>query len=156
MSSNFSPLSGGGASEEDAAVAAESARRARHALAERLSAKLHALVWLGAAAAILTWGGLWHAVTDDNRATQWLLYFAAAVGTAAVGIAVWLVLWVGRRGVAWEVAAPWGVPAATGAGILALLATIAGVWPIYSLLSPLVVGAVFIGLLFSAHFIPSP
>jgi hypothetical protein len=160
----FSPLSGGSDADARSADvasappgdAAEASRRARRELAERISTKLHALFWLAAAAAVATWGGLWAALTSDARAERWLLYLAAAAGSAAVSIGVYLVLWVGSSGLAWEVAAPWAVPSATAAGITALLCTIAGVWPIYGLLSPLVVGVAFLGALFSAHFIPSP
>ena len=134
------------------------ANRASNELVARVQAKVHALVWMGAAALLLTKGEVLDAAADPTRSSP--AFIAIALGCVGVALAIMLycVLWVRRvHGSQWplQVVAPGMVEAATAAGLGALLSLIVGLWPAYGLLTPLVVGVLGLGGLFSLHFVPS-
>ena len=131
--------------------------RAPNELVARVQAKLHALLWVGVAAALLTRGGVLEAGADPARSLPFFIYLALTALGVVITIMLYCVCWVRRvHGSQWplDIVAPGMVPAATVAGVACLLCLVVGLWPAYGLLTPLVVGALGLGGLFSFHFVP--
>ncbi len=78
---------------------------------------------------------------------------------ANFGIMLYLTLWlpcVLKVTAPWEVYCPNMIPAATALGVGAVVFSVIAFWPIWGLLTPLLVLVLLMGLLFSTHFIPWP
>ena len=144
----------------------ESARTRREAIA-RLSAKLHAAVWVVLAGLVWHYGRVWDRLLAGDQVgpdgfvgfTQWLMAAGALLVGVSTAIAIYLVVWlrcVHRVDLAWEVVAPSAIPVATVSGLAAIVCFLIGMWPAYSLLTPLLLGIMTLGALMLAHFIPSP
>ena len=134
------------------------ANRASNSLVERVSVKVHAVCWVVGAALLLTRGQVLDAAADPARSTPFFIYSFLACAAVLVTLMLYCVLWVRRvHGSQWplQVVAPGLVEVATLAGALALLSLVAGLWKEYGLLSPLVVGVLGMGALFSLHFVPN-
>ena len=83
------------------------------------------------------------------------------IGTAALTVAFligfYCVVWLRHvQGTSWpwQIVAPGMVEVATLSGVVSFLAFVAGLWPAYGLLTPLLVGILAMGLMFSLHFLP--
>jgi hypothetical protein len=149
--------------DDDGAAAARA--RARREAISRLSGKLHAALWVVAAALVWRYGRVWEELVwpaphvGSGGVSAWALRLGAALACASAGIGLYLVVWLGciaRVDLAWDVAAPRAVPAASAAGVAALLCFLVGMWPAFGLLTPLVLATLTMGALMLAHFIPSP
>ncbi len=134
------------------------ANRASNSFVERVSTKVHAVFWVAAAALLLTRGQVLDAAADPSRSSPFFIYLFLACLTLLLTIMLYCVLWVRRvHGSQFplQVVAPGLVEVATLAGVAALLSLMAGIWREYGLLTPLVVGVLAMGGLFSLHFVPS-
>ena len=132
--------------------------RASNAFVERVWAKVHAVAWMAAAALLLTKGQVLDAAQDPLRSSPFFMYLFFACFAVLFTIMLYCVLWVRRvhgSQLPWRAAAPGLVEVATLAGVLSLLSLMAGLWREYGLLTPLVVGVLSMGALFSLHFVPS-
>ena len=141
--------------------------RSRREVVERLSAKLHAAVWVVLAGLVWHYGRVWERLAAGDRIgpggfvgfTPWLMVSGALLLGVSTAVAMYLVVWlrwVRQVDLAWEVVAPSAIPVATGAGLAALVCFLVGMWPAYSLLTPLLLGILTLGALMLAHFVPSP
>jgi len=61
-----------------------------------------------------------------------------------------------KNNIPWDIYCPGMIPSATALGIASLILSMLAFWPIWGLLTPLVIITLCMGILFSAHFIPWP
>lgn len=73
-------------------------------------------------------------------------------------LSIWLpvVQKVNVNTVPWEIYCPNVIPASTAAGVVFYISLVVAFWPAWGMLSPLFIGFLCIGAIFSAHFIPWP
>ena len=87
------------------------------------------------------------------------LNLAIVLITANIGIMLYLTLWlplIEKITVPWDVYCPSMIPISTGLGVSSIVLLIITFWPIWGLLSPLILFILVFGVLFSTHFIPWP
>ena len=78
---------------------------------------------------------------------------------ANMGVILYLTLWlplVLKITIPWEIYCPHLIPISTALGVLSVLLLTIAFWPIFGLLSPLIIVILLMGFLFSSHFIPWP
>lgn len=129
-------------------------------LAERLSDKLYALVWVVVA---LVMARLAHVpkvlLSSDSGANRTVLHVAfllLGVNTVLTGyLGVYLPKIKGIKGAsAWDAYCPRIVPIMTVTGIACGICFIRATFPVWGFLSPLILGIEAMGAFFSLHFIP--
>ena len=134
------------------------ANRASNDFVDRVKIKMQAVVWIVAAGLLLTRGQVLDAAQDPARSSPLFIYLFLACFALLFTVMLYSVLWVRRvHGSQWplQVVAPGLVEVATLAGVVALISLMAGLWKEYGLLTPLVVGVLAMGGLFTLHFVPS-
>ena len=134
------------------------ANRASNEFVERVQTKVHAIVWVAAAALLLTKGEVIEAAASPARSSPFFIYLGLTLLGVVLTLMVYCVVWVRRvHGSQWplRVVAPGLVEAAAASGVGCLLSLTVGLWPAYGLLTPLVVGTLGMGGLFSLHFVPN-
>ena len=55
----------------------------------------------------------------------------------------------------WNISSPRAIPIATGLGVLMGFSFIFGLWPVFGLLTPFIIGINFLAFIMSMHFVPS-
>ena len=88
-------------------------------------------------------------------------YFNSALACflATMTIMLYLTLWlplVQKITIPWDIYCPNLIPISTFLGVTSLILFIIAFWPLFGILSPLVIVCLLMGLLFSTHFIPWP
>lgn len=76
-----------------------------------------------------------------------------------IGVMLYLTLYlplIARINIPWDQYCPNMIPISTGLGLGCILFFILAYWPIFGLLSPIIVFLILMGLIFSTHFIPWP
>jgi hypothetical protein len=74
-------------------------------------------------------------------------------------IMLYLTLWlplIMRVTIPWEIYCPNMIPASTALGVSSYVLMMIAFWPVWGLLTPLLLTIMLIGFLFSSHFIPWP
>jgi len=138
---------------------AEEAKKARAERIDYITAKVHAVFWVGTAIAIIYFTDLINVALHDDRVNRISLNLSIVCLAANLGIIVYATLWlplVMRVTVSIDVYSPRIIPVATGIGVLCVLLLMVAFWPIFGLLTPFLVFFLLFGFLFSAHFVPCP
>ena len=145
------------AEAEEGIVSAEE-RKARRA--ERVSVKLHALLWLAASGVAVYASDFIPLLTASLRDGSNISLHAALICLSAnLLIMLYLTLYlplIKRVTLPWEVYCPRLIPISTALGLLTFLFLIIAFWQYYGLLTPFIILLLAMGLLFSTHFIPWP
>mmetsp|Transcript_10204 Transcript_10204/g.30143 ORF Transcript_10204/g.30143 Transcript_10204/m.30143 type:complete len:196 (-) Transcript_10204:148-735(-) len=117
------------------------------------------VVWMAAAAAVAKYADVFGAMLHDPRVIRPV--FNAALGLLGINavltlyLAVYLPRIVGIKDcTAWEAYCPRVIPTITVLGILCGFLLVRSLWPVWGVLTPLVLGVESLGALFSLHFIP--
>ena len=133
-------------------------RRARRSAMDTVSNKLHALLWVLAAAAVVIFTDVPRITFTDERISQvWLIIALCASGMAAA-CALYLTVYlpyIARVYAAWEVYCPNVVPMATLSSLAAFLAFSIAIWPVYGLLTVPLLSVLCVGGLMAFHFVPA-
>lgn len=160
MSVRYSRVtSGDGPSSSSPMSEAEHSKRRRSQLAERISNKLHALLWVVVGIAVAYRTDFVRVLVEDDRVNRIWFNIAAICFSVNVVILAYLTVWLPHvRGVkvSWNVYCPRAIPTATAVGLICALTLNAALWNVWGFLTPLILFAVFTGCLFSLHFVPWP
>ena len=133
------------------------ASRISSALIARISTKVQAALWVVAAGLILSKGGVIEASFDPKLSSPFFIYTGVAALSLFFVVLLYCVVWVRRvMGSTWEwqIVAPGMIETATVGLVTAYFSFTIGLWPSFGLLTPLVVGVVFVGAMFVTHFLP--
>lgn len=127
--------------------------------AERLSDKIHALVWMIAAYATAHVTQLPHTLLTSPRIFRPLFHVSLILFAIDAVLLFYLVAYLPRfrnikSSATWDVYCPRVIPAMTVCGVAGSLAMVRACWGVWGFLSPLVLGTVALGMFFSLHFIP--
>lgn len=100
-----------------------------------------------------------HSIALVQMVCRIALNVAVVAFTVVVGIFFYLAVWLQymkKVTVPWDIYCPNMIPTATGASVVCFISLIVTFWPSWGFLSPLFVGALTIGGIFSTAFIPWP
>ena len=89
--------------------------------------------------------------------SRFYLNLAIILFTANICIMLYLTLWlpyVQRVHIPYDIYCPNMIPIATAFGVLSYILFIVAFWPVWGLLSPLIVTIELFGMIFSLHFVP--
>lgn len=125
---------------------------------EKLVAKLHGLFWIGISALIIHYTDFFVLLVSD-KINRWAFNLSIISLTVIMSIFLYLGFWlpvIMKNHIPWEVYCPNMIPIATGASVVWFISLIVTFWPVWGLLSPLLVGFLVMGVVFLTHFIPWP
>jgi hypothetical protein len=134
-------------------------RKKRTERLNRITAKLHALFWVVLSIFVAYKTEVVKVVLYSNKINRIALNLAVLAFSANFAIMMYLMIWipvVKKSRIPIEISCPRLIPTATILGVLALLFYMIAFWPIWGILSPLIVLILFMGLMFLSHFIPWP
>ena len=148
------------AQEAETTESEEANKKKRGERIDRIMAKLHALVWVVFSIGIIWYTNLLNVAYSDERVNRYSLNFAVVCFVANMGIVLYLTLYLPLvlkvTDVPWEIYCPHLIPISTILGLLVVFLLIIAFYPIYGMLTPLIMGIMLMGFLFSTHFLPWP
>lgn len=143
--------------EESASAASRKKRRSE--AAETVATKIQALAWVVAGSFVAYQTDLPFVLLSDARVDR--PWFNVAVAAFAVNsvlcfyLCVWLP-YVARVTLEWNVYCPRVIPTMTAVGLVCGVALLRGLWPVWGLLTPVILALFFMACLMSLHFVPWP
>eukprot|EP00622_Pseudochattonella_farcimen_P004096 FR739412.1.p1 GENE.FR739412.1~~FR739412.1.p1 ORF type:complete len:159 (+),score=18.25 FR739412.1:153-629(+) len=145
------------ATSEDPAVAEERKRR-RDAAVDQISTKIQAAFWVGLAGFVMYLTDLPKTVFENPDIDRLYLNISIICLVINTCLTAYLIVWlphVLKITLTYEVYCPRVIPTMTVVGILFFFTTLKALWPVYGFLTPLIQLVMFMGFLFSTHFIPN-
>jgi hypothetical protein len=136
--------------------------------AGRISDKLYAACWVGAGIGTGYFSKFWHVMTlQDDRILFWFYFSAMILLATNIVLALYLTIYIPHLlelnirdkdgpsiASAWKAYCPNILPIMSVNGVLCGCFLIRATWPIWHVLSPLILAVEFISIFFSTHFIP--
>lgn len=127
---------------------------------ERIQTKIHALIWVSLAVATVYYTDFIKVILTDKRINRMPLNLSIVSMVIVVAILVYLCVYLPifekiRDYRMWDIHCPNMIPMLTGAGASCIVSLVVAMWPVWGLLSPLLVFFLMMGFMFLAHFIPS-
>lgn len=140
----------------------------------RLQVKLTALLWVIGAASLFVFTDVVGLVSNDKRIARcatlllcfynlrmfrWYLNVSVVCFSMDIVIMLYLTLYlplICKVYTPWEIYCPRMIPTATLCGAIGGLSLMIAFWPIWGLLTPLILTIYFVGIVFATHFIPWP
>lgn len=124
----------------------------------RIIANLETLFWIGLAASVIYYTDFFRVVfTDPAVNIYWfrggllLIGINATIGIYLVfGVGYWKQVHVSE----WEKHVPWAIPVASGAAILSAISLTVGLWPVWGLLTPVLVFVILVSAVFFLSALP--
>ncbi|ETI33443.1 hypothetical protein F443_19878 [Phytophthora nicotianae P1569] len=122
------------------------------------STRLHAFLWVAAAGLVAYGTDFFRVIITDPRVKRGFFQVALVCTGINICITAYLAVYlpyIKRIKLEWSVYCPRMIPTATIVGVVAAFCYICAFWPIWGLLTPGLLGLLFIGALMTAHFLPS-
>lgn len=124
---------------------------------ERMITKIHAMWWITLAIILILKTRIFLVTFYDERVNRWMLNISTILFVANFMIFLYLTFWlpiIQKITLPWEIYCPNLIPISTFLGVICFITINISLWPIYGLLTPLILVIILFGLLFSTHFIP--
>ena len=124
---------------------------------EKITEKIHAGFWVVISILILYYTDLIHQITSDKRIERFSLTIAITSLSINLVLVLYSTIWLPymmKTKVPIEIYAPKLVPISALLAIITIIMFMYALWPIYGLLTPLLILILTLGLLLSCHFIP--
>ncbi|KAL7526117.1 hypothetical protein ACHAXR_001324 [Thalassiosira sp. AJA248-18] len=151
-------------SDDESSSSSPSIVRSR---SERISDKLHALVWVLVAYAIASYTHLFHTVFTDERIIRPIFHASIVLFSINFVLTLYLTVYLPFKFPVtpihktpasspkfWEVYCPRVIPTMTACGIIGSFLLVRACYPVWGFLTPFILGVVALGMFFSLHFIP--
>mmetsp|Transcript_24758 Transcript_24758/g.55768 ORF Transcript_24758/g.55768 Transcript_24758/m.55768 type:complete len:170 (+) Transcript_24758:145-654(+) len=144
----------------------EEAKKRRAELVERISSKVQALFWVAGSIAAIYFTDLIRVLFEDKRINRLFLNVAIVCLAVNTVIMIYLTAWVpyqerllsrklGKpKKLDWEVYCPRMIPTMTAFALVFFIAMTKAMWPVFGFLTPLILLLLFMGFVFTTHFIP--
>jgi len=145
--------------EEKSNTEDEEIKKRRADKVERISNKIHAAFWVLASIGLLYYTNLFHVAVSDERVNRLALTLFVISFVANMTIVLYATLYlpmVAKVEVSMDIYFPSLIPTSTALGFLSLILLLVSFWPVYGILTPLMVIVLLLGFLLSTHFIPWP
>ena len=142
---------------EDPSSIGEEKRRAERI--ENITEKVHAAFWVGISGLILYYTDLINKALYGDKLDRFSLNLGCICLVTNVCLMIYASVYlpyVQTTPIPINLYSPRLVPIATALGVLCIVCFMCALWPLYGLLSPLLILIFTFGLLFSTHFIPWP
>ena len=100
---------------------------------------------------------LYTSKTTDN--SRFWLFTASCSGVLFLSVVIYLAIYLPwykkiNDSQMWDIHCPHAIPCATICGSISIISFAIAIWPIWGLLSPLIVFVLVMGFIFASHFIP--
>ena len=144
---------------EDASANRAAAKQRRSELAERVATKIQAAAWVAAGAFVSYQTDLPTVLLSGADTNRFWCDVAAACFAANCVLCFYLTVWlphVQRIDLEWNVYCPRVIPTMSAVGVACGICLIRGLWPVWGLLTPFILGLFFMTCLMSLHFVPWP
>lgn len=120
---------------------------------------LRNVVWLVAAMAVFYYSDFYPALKYDPRINRTWLNIGLMLIAVNIGIALFLIIWISCvqkiNSDEWERRYPAAIPVATGAFIIGAICLTVGLWPVWSILTPLILFVLFMGFVVIVTMLPN-
>mmetsp|Transcript_19862 Transcript_19862/g.79178 ORF Transcript_19862/g.79178 Transcript_19862/m.79178 type:complete len:161 (-) Transcript_19862:135-617(-) len=146
-------------SGEEPAASEKRAKSRRAEAAETVATKLQALAWVALGALVAYQTDMRDVVLHDARVNRPWFHVAVAAFAVNCVLCAYLTLWlpyVARVDVEWTVYCPRVIPTMTAVAVVCGVALIRGLWPVWGLLTPLILAVTFMACVMALHFVPWP
>mmetsp|Transcript_21356 Transcript_21356/g.67009 ORF Transcript_21356/g.67009 Transcript_21356/m.67009 type:complete len:155 (+) Transcript_21356:90-554(+) len=134
-------------------------KRRRAEAAEHIATKIQALVWVAAGGFVVYQTDMVGVMLQDPSVNRFWFNIATACFSINCVLCFYLTVWlpyVQRIHLEWNVYCPRVIPTMTVVGILCGFSLVRGLWPVWGLLTPLILALTFMAGIMSLHFIPWP
>jgi len=134
---------------------------------ERISDKLHALAWVVVAYLTSSYTRLFHVLFNDERILRPIFHVSLVLFAINVLLTLYLTVYLPIRfpvtpkhktpassPAFWSAYCPRVIPAMTAFGVIGSFLLVRACYPVWSFLTPFILGVVALGCFFSLHFIP--
>jgi hypothetical protein len=148
-------------------AARSSSNTAQQSRSERISIKLHALLWVIVAYALASYTQLFHTLFTDERILRPSLYISLFAYTLNIILIIYLTIYLPYKFPTsdkyitsasspqfWNAYCPSVIPIITASFVLGSTFLCRACFPIWGFFTPLLLGVVGLGIFFSLHFIP--
>ena len=136
--------------------------KSRKELAETISNKIQAFLWVLASFLICYYTDFFRILVEDKRVNR----FWFNIGLVCLGINIVIFIYISYilpcftpkvlgKELDWNISSPRAIPIATGLGVLMSFAFMCGLWPVFGVLTPFILGINFLAFIMSMHFVPS-
>lgn len=125
------------------------------------------VAWVVVSYAIATYTHLFHTIFTDERIIRPLLHTSIILFSINAVLMVYLTIYLpyifptsnihkvsASSPAFWEVYCPRVIPTMTVCGVVGSFLLVRGCYPVWGFLTPVILGAVALGMFFSLHFIP--
>jgi len=133
-------------------------RRLRSERAEWWSTKLHALLWVVGAIVAFFVSDFLNVCLNSNDIVRGVFNVGAVLFGAVVLAIIRMALWFPKQGEGveadFERAHPKFVLATTFGGVFSFLFLTIGIWPVYRIFAPFLLGLFWFGMVMFLHFLP--
>lgn len=126
---------------------------------EKLNSKFHAILWILLALIVGYYTNIMERIIYDKEVNKFYLGLALICIFANLIIIFYLTIYlplIQKIKIPWDIYCPNLIPISTFLGILSLILLNISLWNLYGILTPLIIIILFMGLIFSTHFIPWP
>ena len=134
----------------------------RKELVENHFNKIQAFLWVLTSFLICYYTDFFRILVEDSRVNR----FWFNIGLVCLGIDVVIFIYISYilpcftpkvlgKDLDWNISSPRAIPIATGLGVLMGFSFIFGLWPVFGLLTPFIIGINFLAFIMSMHFVPS-
>ena len=124
---------------------------------ERISAKVHAIFWVVSAILLIKYTDVYNLVLYSEKVNRIALNVAIVCFFSNMCIMLYLTFWlplVQKVTTPWEIYCPNMIPTSTALGVTCVILLMISFWPVWGMLTPLIVTIMLLGFLFLSHFIP--
>jgi hypothetical protein len=148
-------------------AARSSSSNAQQSRSERISIKLHALLWVIVAYALASYTQLFHTLLTDDRILRPSLYISLFAYALNIILMIYLTIYLPYKFPTsdkyithasspqfWNAYCPNVIPIITASSVLGSAFLCRACFPIWGFFTPLLLGVVGLGIFFSLHFIP--
>ena len=129
--------------QEAESTEAEEGKKKQAERIDRITAKIHAGLWVVFSIVILFYTNLLNVAFSDERVNRYSLNAAIVCFVANMGIVLYLTLYlplVLKVTAPWEIYCPHLIPISTVLGLLVVFLFVVAFYPIYGMLTPLIMG----------------
>lgn len=158
----------GAQSSDDESTNSHAGAGPRRTRAERATDKLHALAWILAAYLTSSATHFFTTLWSDERIIRPLFYTAISMFAMNTLLLLYLTTYLPWRFPVddtfttpantpkfWNVYCPRVIPTMTAMGVIGSLLLVRACFPVWSFLTPLILGVIALGFFFGLHFVPS-
>eukprot|EP00118_Oscarella_pearsei_P001656 m.8036 g.8036 ORF g.8036 m.8036 type:complete len:180 (+) comp20288_c0_seq2:25-564(+) len=109
-------------------------------------------LWLIASAAVLFYSDFFRRAFTDPAVKLYWFYFGLLLLSVHAGIGIYLIAYIGSD--KWDTEIRWSIPIATVAALMSFVCFTVGLWPVWSILTPVLLFTLVMGVITIVGLLP--